>query len=790
MPLDDADSDEHLPLLGKEASSSTSRLRCSSTGLWSLFSFEDDHLDTPMGRDDDKFLYEMEKMTSFFTDIFSRARLCFAIVIIGICAIGRWNLSPSDFTSLAGDQLSVTSREGCQYHCESTHSDLDAKKRFGGVGICHDDKGRGLAKFEVCNPEARKAIIDTNTNKTYVEHLSKCCSFRVVPETWKPYFVFSVTAFTTFLIFQNLPAEICLMSACCIFAAAQIITPGEAFRGIANPAVVAIGFLFPIAAAVEETGILKSTVMPLLGKPGGLIAAIPRMFVIVMLLSGFLSNTAMVAMMIPLLKSWARQLKVHPGKLFMNLTYAGQLGGSITLIGSSNTLVAAQSVSAAYVMTMFDTFPIGVAVGLITMIACVMLSPTSLLQSGAAKKEEDVESCLSVQDRDQLVPGTYWAYFLVADRGTGGGQEYIGLDSAQLEEDLGNVPGVLWVKFHIAAEAGRTVAGGELLNARATAEGVVQLRSHKGLMPANREHLKLLGGKRERRHLFEGAVDRAISLQPKELRLQLKMAIVATRSPNGSSPWDPYKSDCVAQKGDVVLFEANPKDINEKKDLYTASFTLVAPVKDSLPPRRGTMVDRIRKVLVLVSFCIFVFVVSLGLVKLHWGAGLLITFYFVFQALNTEMLYKSINGKVLLAVGSAFGIATAVQKTGLATFVANRAMSVGGPYGTFGMAAAVYVVACVLSMFVNNAAVVAMMGPMLIDMVSIDPSLDLKGLTWVMIMASGACFCTPLGYQTNLMVQPAGEYLFTDFARFGVPVQLVHAAASIALGPLMAKFLG
>jgi len=797
------------------------------------------------------YVEPVDYISTYIQDLFTPVRLGVICVLCISCFCGFFLIPPEEFTISAGEKLSVTSHAGCQYHCQSTHTDDAARKRFGGLGVCQDPSGRELAKYQLCDPHALNSCVEAKERADLERYMKgphkgfvSECRFRVVADPWKPYFVFAVTAYMTFLICQNVPAEVCLMGACCIFAAFGIISAEQAFRGIANPAVVSIAFMYPIAAAVEETGVMKSVVMPLLGHPSGLLCTIPKMFVVVMLVSGFISNRATVAMMIPLLTSWAHQMKVHPGKLFMNLTYAAQLGGSITLIGSSNTLVAAQSVASAYVMKMFDTFPLGVLVGLITMVVCTILSPTRLLQSGAAKKEKssawtedtakseanvsqksslaeeewegeeveeedsDVEVELGAAERGHAVrhynaaPGTYAAYFVVAEQGNiGGGKEFVGYDSLCLEKDLRKVPGVVSATLVKPAKEGRTVLGGEVLVAIATAQAVVELRNLMGLMPLNRKALLMLGGKREKRRLYEGVVENFDSMDANYLRRNLGLAVVATRRSDGSTPWRPTegkgslaskladKGEGELQQGDVVLFEANPEKFEEHEETYTGTFNLISIVPDSMPPRRGHYVDYLRKALVLVSATLFVILVSLGHVPLCWGAGILITLFFVINAVNEEKVYRSIRGDVLLAVGSAFGVATAVEKTGLANFVAAKALVVAGPYGMFGMAAVVYLVANVFSMCVNNAAVVAMMGPMLIDMVAMDPSLDLKCLTWVMIMASGACFCTPLGFETNLMVQPIGEYLFVDFSRFGIPVQLVHAVATITLSPLMARAL-
>ena len=49
-----------------------------------------------------------------------------------------------------------------------------------------------------------------------------------------------------------------------------------------------------------------------------------------------------------------------------------------------------------------------------------------------------------------------------------------------------------------------------------------------------------------------------------------------------------------------------------------------------------------------------------------------------------------------------------------------------------------------------------------------------------MIFGASACYITPIGYQTNLMVMGPGGYRATDFLRLGLPLHLVTGVVSIA----------
>merc|ERR1719424_173579 len=103
----------------------------------------------------------------------------------------------------------------------------------------------------------------------------------------------------------------------------------------------------------------------------------------VALFSAFLSNTATVAIMIPIIVSWSLRLQVHPGQFLMPLSFAAQLGGSMTLLGSSHCLVAQGAFSSSgYNMEFFDLAPIGVMLGILSTASIwLVIKLTNLLQS-------------------------------------------------------------------------------------------------------------------------------------------------------------------------------------------------------------------------------------------------------------------------------------------------------------------------------------------------------------------------------------------------------------------------
>ena len=58
----------------------------------------------------------------------------------------------------------------------------------------------------------------------------------------------------------------------------------------------------------------------------------------------------------------------------------------------------------------------------------------------------------------------------------------------------------------------------------------------------------------------------------------------------------------------------------------------------------------------------------------------------------------------------------------------------------------------------------------------------------VICMAASASFSTPIGYQTNLIVQGIGNYKFMDFVRIGLPLNIITFLISVILIPMIWNF--
>ena len=120
------------------------------------------------------------------------------------------------------------------------------------------------------------------------------------------------------------------------------ISVDTAISGFSAPVVVTVGALFFVTSGLESSGVLRYALVRFFGRPKSLRRALVRLSVNVSVLSAFLSNTLVVSMFTPLVKSWARRIGVAPSKLLIPLSYASCMGGICLLIGTPANLVISE----------------------------------------------------------------------------------------------------------------------------------------------------------------------------------------------------------------------------------------------------------------------------------------------------------------------------------------------------------------------------------------------------------------------------------------------------------------
>ena len=156
---------------------------------------------------------------------------------------------------------------------------------------------------------------------------------------WKSYWTLALLLGALLLMMNDAAPDLVMLGFTVVLVLSKVINDSEAWAGCSSPSVLSIGALFIVARALEETRVVETIMLPLLGRPSTHWSALLRMCAPIMVFSMFLNNTPIVAMMIPLCETWAAASNLSVRVLLMPLSFASMLGGMCTLIGTSTNLV-------------------------------------------------------------------------------------------------------------------------------------------------------------------------------------------------------------------------------------------------------------------------------------------------------------------------------------------------------------------------------------------------------------------------------------------------------------------
>jgi len=569
---------------------------------------------------------------------------------------------------------------------------------------------------------------------------------------------------------NKLPADVTMMAALVVVLFGGVLTPAEALAGFANPGLMTIAALYVVAGALRDTGAIYWVAHRLLGQPRSDRGALVRLLMPSALLSAFLNNTTVVAMMIPAVEEWARRLRIPASRLLMPLSYAAILGGTCTLIGTSTNLVVDSLVQAEGLpaMGIFDVAWIGVPV-LVVGSAFILAFAHRLLPSRSGPVEQ-LEHAREYLVEMRVPTGSPLAGRTIQDAGLRS------LTHGYLTEIQRGE------KLRTAVGPDVTLQVGDRLGFIGDPETARELQRFVGLAPADNQARKL-GLRTAQRQLVEvvlgpefPGIDRRVRDSAFRTRYQ---AAILSISRNGRRL--PGKvGDQVLRAGDTLLLETGEAFVEQFR--FRRDFMLVSPLKDSTPPNFAKAPLAVGVLVAMLALNVFELVSTLEAALL--AAAMLLATRCI--TVNRSRQNLSVNLPVLVVIGASFCLGNALTKSGGADLIVTSLFANLAPSPWLALVF-VYVVTVVFTELITNNAAAVLVFPIALAVAQTLGVSPMPFVICVMIGAS-ASFVTPLGYQTNLMVMGPGGYQFTDYARLGVPLSLLVGATTVMIVPLLWGF--
>lgn len=560
------------------------------------------------------------------------------------------------------------------------------------------------------------------------------------------------------------PASVTLVGAVVALLVAGVIDPGQAFGGFANPAPITVAALYVLAGAVQQTGVLESLVGRVLGGAGGQRSLLSRVVAPTIVSSAFLNNTPIVAMIAPAVATWAEQRRLPASRFLMPVSYAAILGGCITAIGTSTNLVVSGLLVEAdqAPLALFELAPAGLPLAVLGGLVMVALAPVLLPDRGAAL--DDLDDNL----RD----------FTVAMQVTRGGQV-----AGQTLESAGlrALQGVYCAQLTRGDQRIRPVrpdqdlrAGDELLFV-GRVDRILDLQRNRGLRSTEDRHLGRVAGTAGQ--FFEAVVGPGSALVGatiKEVGFRQRHDAAVLAIHRAGQRVDAKLGEVQIRSGDALLLLAGPGFKTRWK--ATGDFLLVAGTGQSRPVqgRKARLTGLVTLSLVLLA--------GLGLVPILEASLVAAVVLIGLGVISLPQARTAIDTDVLVVIGSAFGLGSAIEASGLGAILADRLLLLTDPWGQVGALVGILLVTMLLTELLTNNAAAVLAFPLAVATAG-QVGADLRPFAIMIALGASLSFLSPIGYQTNLMVYSLGAYRFGDFARLGAPITLLVIVGSVLIVP-------
>jgi len=476
-----------------------------------------------------------------------------------------------------------------------------------------------------------------------------------------------------------------------------------------------------------------------------------------------------VVLFIPIILSLSCEYDFSPSKYLIPVSYASILAGTSTLIGTSTNIIVSD-LSSSYgfgELGIFELAPLGVPIALVGIIF-VALTAKKVLPAHVAptceRRDLDGKRYLSelrVRTDSPLIGKTGKDAF---------SENYPGIDLLEI---------IRGQRIFYPRQHTFKLTEGDILFVKAPASDLVALLGSDMVelpQPAEIEsddHKSVIA---ELLVSPESSL-RESTLSDSVLQVDPNISILAVKR-HGLHYTEKRLEHLILKTGDMVLFKC-PEELLDAIRRETEAI-IVEDVQEQIVYK-----DKARRAILI--FLGLILAASTGLAGIMECSIIAVLLMLLSGCLQLREAYRALQGNVLLLIIGTIALGTAMEKTGTAKVYADIFLSAfRGMEPGYVLAGLLLLTSIGTHILSNNATAVLMM-PIAISTalsLGVDPKPFIMGVCY----GASACFASPIGYQTNLMVYGPGGYRFRDYLWLGIPLNLIVLTMATIFIPILWPF--
>ncbi len=536
--------------------------------------------------------------------------------------------------------------------------------------------------------------------------------------------------------------------------------PAFLLAGFASPVLFTILALLVIGQGLFQTDAL-APIAQFASRIGGKreVLAISMVIIVAGAASGFLNNTPVVVMLLPVIGAMASRLPQGARAFLIPLSFATILGGTTTLIGSSTNLLVASTAqqTSGYVLSFFDQTALALLLVAVVLPYVLWLLPRILLEDErdapvTAFRGKQFIAEQRLEDGDALV-GARAAHGLFA------GLKDITVRSVRRGprlflppfDDLELMPGDTVV---VAAKRDELVKA--FVASSQPDEG-----ERRGVLSVNASEAMLAPGAR--------FVGQSIDVIAAYLGAEHKLLGIERRARMPRVALDALRLEA----GDVFLLASTDQGLQKLRGQRELLI---------LEETRAEIGNRALAPMALAIFAVALGTVITGLADLMVATVAAAFAMVATGCLNIRQALRAVDSRIVMMIGTALAMGASLQVTGGDRAIASAVITLAADAGPTVILSAFFLLIAVLTNILSNNATAVLFTPIALQLAN-DLALPPEPFVFAVLFAANCSFATPIGYQTNLLVMGPGHYRFSDYVKAGAPLVIYYWAAFSLIAP-------